>query len=51
MLGLMRLSERARAVEDAARARNGVAEALDRFREAAPDVQRYLGPRTGGGGA
>jgi HPt (histidine-containing phosphotransfer) domain-containing protein len=49
MLGLMRLSERARAVEEGARG-SGAGEALDaalaRFRQAAPDVaevERALG--------
>jgi signal transduction histidine kinase/DNA-binding response OmpR family regulator len=45
MLGLMRLSERARAVEDAARAGEGLEAALAAFREAAPDIERHLGAR------
>jgi CheY-like chemotaxis protein/HPt (histidine-containing phosphotransfer) domain-containing protein len=45
MLGLTRLSERARTVEDAARAGEGVEEALTSFREAQGDVDTYARPR------
>ncbi|HEY0011952.1 MAG TPA: ATP-binding protein [Allosphingosinicella sp.] len=48
MLGLMRLSERARTVEDAARAGDGLDPALAAFREAAPDIARHLGTRLRG---
>jgi signal transduction histidine kinase/DNA-binding NarL/FixJ family response regulator/HPt (histidine-containing phosphotransfer) domain-containing protein len=48
MLGLMRLSERARAIEDSARAGSGLDQALAAFREAAPDIERHLGARLRG---
>ncbi|HEX8192103.1 MAG TPA: ATP-binding protein [Allosphingosinicella sp.] len=50
MLGLNRVSERARAVEDAARTGTGLGDALDSFREAAPDIERHLGRRLRGKG-
>lgn len=45
MLGLSRLSRRASAVEQSCIASVGVRGALDRFREALGDVERYLRPR------
>lgn len=51
MLGLTRLSERARAVEDAGRAGTALGPALALFREAAPDIGRHLGPRMAAGTA
>jgi signal transduction histidine kinase/CheY-like chemotaxis protein len=48
MLGLMRLSERARAVEDAARAGTALDQALAQFRLSAPDIARHLGARVRG---
>ena len=45
MLGLTRLSERARTVEDAARAGEGVEAALTSFREAQGDVNTYARPK------
>jgi hypothetical protein len=45
MLGLARLSGRARAVEDACRAGNGADAALRSFRDAAGDVERHVRPR------
>jgi HPt (histidine-containing phosphotransfer) domain-containing protein len=50
MLGLARVSARARAVEDAARAGTGLDTALPAFREAAPDIERHLGRRLRGEG-
>jgi signal transduction histidine kinase/CheY-like chemotaxis protein/HPt (histidine-containing phosphotransfer) domain-containing protein len=50
MLGLTRLSQRARAVEDAARAGSGLDTALPAFREAAPDIERHLARRLRGEG-
>ncbi|HZF93907.1 MAG TPA: ATP-binding protein [Allosphingosinicella sp.] len=50
MLGLIRVSQRARAVEDAARAGTGLDTAIPAFREAAPDIERHLGRRLRGEG-
>jgi CheY-like chemotaxis protein len=44
MLGLMRLSGRARELEQAAAADDGIEPALARFREAVPDLERHIAP-------
>lgn len=45
MLGLSRLSRRARDVEEAARARADIHPSLDGFRAALPDFELYISPR------